>query len=50
MYEAGHPKLMLCDTWRDRVGRDVGFKMGGTHVPLQLVHIDVWQKNLNIVK
>ena len=24
MYEAGHPKPMLCDTWRDRVGREVG--------------------------
>ena len=31
-------------------GREIGFKMRGTHVPLQLVHIDVWQKNLNIVK
>ena len=36
MYDAGHPKPVLCDTWRGRVGRRVGggFRMEGTRVPV----------------
>ena len=41
MYEAGHPKPVLCDPWRDLVGRKEGgrFRMEGAHVYLWLIHM-----------
>ena len=43
VYEAGNPKLVLCDSLGGRVvgvlGR--GFRMEGTHVYLWLIHTDV---------
>ena len=49
MHEAGHPKLVLWDNQRDRVGGR-WVQNGGTHVYLWLIHADVWQKHHNIVK
>ena len=46
MHEAGHPKPVLWDPpegWNGE-GRGRGFRMGGTHVHLWLIHVDVWQK------
>ena len=46
MYDAGHPKLVLCDSlegWSGK-GGGRGFRMEGTHVYLWPIHIDVWQK------
>ena len=42
MHEAGHPKLVLWDTQKDRVQRGVGggFSMGWTHVYLWPIHVD----------
>ena len=31
-------------------GEGKGFRVGGTHVYLWLIHVDVSQKNYNIVK
>ena len=44
--EAEHPKLVLWDNLEGGVGREAGgeFMIGGTHVYLWLIHIDVWQK------
>ena len=46
IHEAGHPKPVLRDNlegWgEDGGGR--GFRMGGTHVYLWPIHVDVWQK------
>ena len=38
MHEAGHQKPCSGTTWRDGVG------MGGTHVHLWQIYVDVWQK------
>ena len=49
MHEAGgHPKPVLWDNPRDRVGREVGggFRIRGTHIYLWPTHVDVWQKLL----
>ena len=45
MYDAGHPKRVLCDSLRDGLGREAGeeFRMEGTHA-------DVRQNHHNIVK
>ena len=46
LYDAGKPKLVLCDNlegW-DGVGVGRGFKGEGAHVYLWLVHAVVWQK------
>ena len=46
MYDAGNPKLVLCDNlegWGEEEGGK-GFRMGGTHVCLWLIHVDIWQK------
>ena len=49
MHEAGHSKPVLWDNpegWmREEVGG--GFRMGGSHVYLWLIHVDVWQIHLN---
>ena len=46
MHEAEHPKLVLWDNQRDRMGRVMGggFRMVGTHVYLWPTHVDAWQK------
>ena len=45
MYDAGHPKLVLCDSlegWSGKGGRlERGPGGGGTHVNLWLIHVDV---------
>ena len=43
MLEAEHTKPVPWTTQRGRVGREVGqgFRMGGTHVYLLLIHVDV---------
>ena len=46
MHEAGHPKPVLWDQpegWNGE-GSGRGFWMGGPHVHLWLIHVDVWQK------
>ena len=46
MYEAGHPKLVLCDNpegW-DGVGGGGRSRMQGTDVYLWSIRVDVWQK------
>ena len=46
MYDAGHPKSVLCDNMGRGGGRDVGggFRMEGMRVYLCLIHVDIWQK------
>ena len=52
MHEAGHSKLVLWNNsegWcGERSGRWV--QDGGTHVPLWVVHVDVWQKQSQYCK
>ena len=46
IHESGHSKSVLWDNlegWGGE-GKGAGFKMGGTHVHLCLVHVDLWQK------
>ena len=46
LYDAGKPKLVLCDNlegW-DGVGDGRGFKREGTYGYLWLFNVDVWQK------
>ena len=45
MHEAGHPKLVPWDK-PEGLGGEVGggFRMRGSHVYLQLIHGDIWQK------
>ena len=46
MHEVGHSKPVLWDNpegW-GREGSGGGFRMGGTHVYLWPIHVDVWQK------
>ena len=45
MHEEGHPKPVLWETQRDRVGRGTGgeFRMAENVYPW-LIHVDVWQK------
>jgi len=44
MYDAGNPKLVLCDNVgvERRVGR--GFRREVACVCIWLIHVDVWQK------
>ena len=45
MHDAGNPKPVLWDNlegWGGE-GGERGFRMGGTHVHLWLIHVDVWQ-------
>ena len=47
MYDAGHPKLVLCDSlkgWGGEAGGRRVFRMEGTHECIWPLHIDVWQK------
>jgi len=46
MHEAGHSKLVLWDNPEGWGGRKVGggFRMGGTHVHLWLIFVNMWQK------
>ena len=46
MYDAGHPKPVLCDNLEGWGGEEVGggFRVGGTHAYLWQIHADVWQK------
>ena len=46
IHEAEHPGPVSMTTGRDEVGREVGggFRMGGTHVYLWLIRVDIWQK------
>ena len=50
MHEVGHSKCSGT-IQKDGVGREVGvgFRMGGTHMLLWLIHINVWQ-NLQYYK
>ena len=45
MHKAGHPNP---EGWDGEAG-ERGFRMGGTHVYLWPVHVDVWQNHHNIV-
>ena len=52
MYDAENPELVLCDNlegWGGE-GGGRGVQEEGTHVCLWLIHVDVRQKNHNIVK
>jgi len=45
MYEAEHPKPVLCNNlygWYGREGSWRGLGMKGTHVYLRLIHADLW--------
>ena len=46
MYEAGHPKPVLCDKLEVWGGERSGgvFRMEETEVYLYPIHVDVWQK------
>ena len=51
MHESGHPKQVLWDNqegWEGEGGG--GFRMGGTHEYLWLIHVDVWQKSSHYCK
>ena len=52
MYEAGNPKLGLCDNPEGSEAGEMGaeFKRWGTYVQLMLIHVDVWQKPLQYCK
>ena len=46
MYDAGNPKLVLCDNlegWGGD-GGERGVRERGAHVYLWPIHVDVWQK------
>ena len=45
MHEAWYPKPVLWDNPEGQGGEGGGewFRMGGTHVHLWLIHVDVWQ-------
>ena len=52
MQDAENPELVLCDNpegWGGE-GGGRGVQEEGTLVCLWLIHVDVWQKNHNIVK
>ena len=54
MYEAGHPKPVLCDSLEGWGGEGVwggvvwgggeGLRVEGTRVCLWSIHVDLWQK------
>ena len=51
-YDTGSSNLVLCDNlegW-EGVGGGRSFKREGTHVYLWLIHADIWQKPINIIK
>ena len=52
MNEAWHPKLVLCDNFRDIVGREMGggFRMEGTHIYLRQFILIYGKNQFNIVK
>ena len=51
MYNAGNPKLVLCDNWRDMVGKEVHGGLGWRgHIYLYLLPIAVCQKPSQFVK
>ena len=51
MHEVGQSKLMLWDNPEGWVLREVGGGSGwGTHVHSQMIHVNVWQNQYNIVK
>ena len=52
MHETGHPKLVLGDNQRDRVGRKVGrgFRMGGHMYPCGQFMLIYSKANHNIAK
>ena len=43
LYDAGNPKLVLCDSLEGWVGWGGRFKREWTYVYLWLTHVDVWQ-------
>ena len=47
MYDAGSPKVVLCDNLQGGGGQGGGrgFRREGTHICLWPIHVDVWQKS-----
>ena len=44
MYDAGNPKLVICDNVGVERGPGREFRREAAHVCIWLIHVDVWQK------